>query len=58
MLAQCQSLTSAGIASLADNCGQLKMIDVAFTKVTVYLCISIYDEKPGTLEIKILEAGF
>lgn len=33
MLAQCGSLTSAGIATLADNCGQLKMIDVAFTKV-------------------------
>lgn len=35
VLAQCGSLTSAGIATLADNCGQLKMIDVAFTKIDI-----------------------
>lgn len=35
VLAQCWSLTSAGVASLADNCGQLKMIDVAFTKIDI-----------------------
>lgn len=49
MLAQCGSLTSAGIATLADNCGQLKMIDVAFTKVMFqFLMKNSQDKNAGS----------
>jgi len=35
VLSRCENLTSKSIASLADKCYQLKMIDVAFTKIDI-----------------------